>query len=302
MKRITLFLIVATLLAGFTACEEHYTTYSDAEYVIFSDTLSTNMVVCDADYFSVAVTSTVKRDYDRTFGVEIVDEGSNAVEGLHYRLLSNTVTIPAGQLTSAVKVKGLYENIEATDSLGFRLRLILPEALKWDLYAANNETKVVMYKSCPFEINDFTGWCVLTSLYLYSYPGTNPSYQRLVYTRIHPTEPDKIIVEDAFYDGYDITLGFDNSDLANPLLLMDRDQILSDEQTVFGQVLGDNHILGRESSAYISNFNSCQRFATLWLEVYVENLGESVGTVGHFYNIFEWITDEEAHELQQDGM
>ncbi len=286
---------------AFTACEEHYTTYSDAEYVIFTDTLSTHMVLSDADYFSVPLSSTVARDYDRTFGVEVVDAGSNAIEGYHYRLKENTVTIPAGELATEVRVEGLYEHFEDTDSLGFRLRLVMPEALKWELYAAHNETKVVMYKSCPFDVNNFTGWCVLTSLYLYSYPGMNASYQRLVQTELHPTEPNTIIMRDAFYDGYDVIFSFDASDPANPRFEMP-DQIISDEHSVFGQILGDDHILACESPANDSYFNSCQRFATLWMQVYVEKLGEMVGTVGHFYNVMEWISDEEAADLRADGM
>ena len=38
----------------------------------------------------------------------------------------------------------------------------------------------------------------------------------------------------------------------------------------------------------------------LWLQAYVENLGESVGTMGHYYNIIEWISDEEAESLMPD--
>jgi hypothetical protein len=39
------------------------------------------------------------------------------------------------------------------------------------------------------------------------------------------------------------------------------------------------------------------------MEVYVENLGVSVGTIGHFYNVLEWISDEEAERLQrEEGM
>jgi acetylglutamate kinase len=34
--------------------------------------------------------------------------------------------------------------------------------------------------------------------------------------------------------------------------------------------------------------------------VHVENLGESVGTIGHYYNIIEWISDEEAESLMPD--
>ncbi|MDO4757690.1 MAG: DUF4984 domain-containing protein [Rikenellaceae bacterium] len=283
-----------------TACDEEYTTYAGPEYVMFADTLSTNMVLSDAEYFSVPLSATVACDYDRTLAVEILDEGSNAIEGLHYTLLSNTITIPAGKLAGEVRVKGNYENIEASDSLGFRMRLVMPEALEWDLYKEWTETKVVMYKSCPFDIHNFTGWCMLTSLLLYDYPGTNPFYQRLIKTEAHPTEPNTVILREAFYDGYDVTIRFQTDDPANPLVLMDEDQVLSDEASVFGQVLGDNHILGASSPYYNSYFNACQSFVELWISVYVEDLGKPIGSVGQYYNILEWVSDEEAERLQRE--
>lgn len=284
------------------SCKEQYTTYSDAEYVMFADSLSTNMVEKSNSRFTVPIASTVARDYDRTFGVEVVDAGSNAVEGKHYRIISNTVTIPAGKRAANVEVEGIYDNIGATDSLGFRLRLVMNSALKWDLYKDSDMTKVVMYKSCPYDRNNFTGYAVLSSLLLRDYPGENSSYQKVVYTEAHPTEPDMIIIRDAFYNGYDVTLTFDGADPAEPRITMDSDQVLSDEASVFGQILGDNHILGDDSPIYTSYFNSCQRFAVLWLHVYVEKLGEPIGTVGHFYNILEWISDEEAEEIMREGL
>ena len=283
------------------SCKEQYTTYSDAENVMFADSLSTNMVEKSNSRFTVPIASTVARDYDRTFGVEVVDAGSNAVEGKHYRIISNTVTIPAGKRAANVEVEGIYDNIGATDSLGFRLRLVMNSALKWDLYKDSDMTKVVMYKSCPYDRNNFTGYAVLSSLLLRDYPGENSSYQKVVYTEAHPTEPDMIIIRDAFYNGYDVTLTFDGADPAEPRITMDSDQVLSDEASVFGQILGDNHILGDDSPIYTSYFNSCQRFAVLWLHVYVEDLGQMIGTVGHFYNILEWISDEEAERLKREG-
>lgn len=284
------------------ACEEEYTTYSDAEYVMFADTMSINMVLPDQEYFSVAVASTVACKYDRTFGVEIVDEGSNVIEGKHFRLLSNSVTIPAGKLATEVKVQGLYDNILPTDSLGFTLRLVMPEQLEWELYKDNVQTKVVMYKACPFDVNNFSGWCVVTSLLLRNYPGDNDSYQRLIKTEVHPSVPNTVILRECFYDGYDLTITFDTTDVANPIVTMDKDQLLSDEASVFGQILGDNHILTTHSSYYPSYYNSCQRFVELWNEVYVEDLGEMIGTVGHFYSILEWVSDEEAADLKKQGM
>lgn len=291
--------MVAMLAA--VACNERYTTYSDAEYVMFADSLSTNVVESGNNCFEVPISSTVARSYDRTFGVEVVDEGSNAIEGRHYRLRSNTVTIPAGELATAVEVEGLYDNIEPTDSLGFVLRLVMSEQLKWDLYKDSDRTKVVMYKGCPFDRNSFTGYAVLSSLFLRDYPGENASYQRVVKCDPHPTEPDMIIIRNCFFDGYDITLRLHGERVAEPKITMDADQVVSDEASVFGQILGDNHILCDDSPYYESYFNSCQRFAVLWLHVYVEDLGESIGTVGHYYNVLEWISDEEAERLKREG-
>ena len=297
-NRLIIFALVALALLS---CKEQYTTYSDAEYVMFADSISTNMVHKDNSRFTVAVASTVARNYDRTFGVEIVDAGSNAIEGKHYRLLTSSVTIPAGKLATDVVVEGIYDNIEATDSLGFCLRLVMAEQLKWNLYPNSDCTKVTMYKSCPFDRNTFTGYAVLSSLLLRDYPGENTSYQKVVYTEPHPTEQDMIIVRDCFYKGYDVTLTLHGEDAAEPRITMDKDQVLSDEASVFGQILGDNHILGDDSPYYTSYFNSCQRFAVLWLHVYVEDLGTPIGTVGNFYNVLEWVSDEEAERLKREG-
>lgn len=297
-NRLIIFALVALALLS---CKEQYTTYSDAEYVMFADSISTNMVQKDNSRFTVAVASTVARNYDRTFGVEIVDAGSNAIEGKHYRLLTSSVTIPAGKLATDVVVEGIYDNIEATDSLGFCLRLVMAEQLKWNLYPNSDCTKVTMYKSCPFDRNTFTGYAVLSSLLLRDYPGENTSYQKVVYTEPHPTEENMIIVRDCFYKGYDVTLTLHGEDAAEPRITMDKDQVLSDEASVFGQILGDNHILGDDSPYYTSYFNSCQRFAVLWLHVYVEDLGTPIGTVGNFYNVLEWVSDEEAERLKREG-
>lgn len=304
MKRSLYTLIVMAMASVVVACDEHYITYQGPEYVMFADSLSTHMVLSDGSPFEVVLSSTVACDYDRRFGVEVVDAGSNAIEGLHYSLKSNSVVIPAGELTAKVEVQGHYENIEPTDSLGFTLQLVMPESLKWDdLYTHGDRTKVVMYKSCPFDINNFTGWCVLSSLFIYSYPGDNTSYQRLIRSELHPTEEQTILLRDAFYDGYDVTLRFCPEDPARPLVEMDSDQVISDEASVLGWILGDDHILVENSPYYDSYFNACQRFVELWIHTYVEKVGERIGSIGHFYNILEWVSDEEADRLRrEEGM
>lgn len=275
-------------------------TYSDAEYIMFADTMSIYPVQNDVEYFSIPVVSTVVRDYDRTIGVEVIDKGSNAIENLHYRLQSNTVTIKAGENRTDVLVHGYYDNIEDTDSLGFQLQLVMDDRLEMPLYG--KQTKAVLMKSCPFDINNFTGYCVLTSMFLYNFSITG-DYQRLVYTEKHPTEENMIICRNWINDGYDVTITFHPEDPMQPFVTMDRDQVASDEGSFFGTNHGDDKILVTNSSLYDSVFYPCGSYLYLWTEMYVEDLGTPVGTVGHFYNIMEWISDEEAERLKkEEGM
>ena len=222
MKQIFTYIIMVFMAAAiFSGCHERYVTYADAEYVMFADTMAIYPVqakgakdkdgnVVDST-FRIPVVSTVKRNYDRTFGVEIIDKGSNAIEKKHYRLESNTITIKAGQTRADVLVHGYYSNIEDVDSLGFELSLIMNDKLEMPLYGRT--TKVVMMKSCPFDINNFTGWCMFTSMFLFQYPNAdNPaSYQRLIYTERHPLYDNKIICRNWLNDGYDITMTFNKN-------------------------------------------------------------------------------------------
>lgn len=297
--------ILPLFLAMFSAwsCQKGGADMQSAGYVMFADTLKTYPVRQDVEYFSVPVVSNVICDYDRTFGVEIIDKGSNAIERYHYRLESNTLTIKAGENRTDVRVHGIYDNIEAQDSLGFELALVIPDALEMPLYGKN--TKVVMMKSCPFNINEFTGYCILTSLFLYKYPAltsANGAYQRVITTASHDTERNTIVCKDLFLDGYDVNMTFEADDPMSPKVSVAEDQVIGDEVSFFGQTHGDNRIRVRTSNKHKreSIFYPCGRYLTVWLEMYVEDNGVPVGTVGHFYNIMEWITKEEADRLHRE--
>ena len=300
MKKAFIYMtILFAAVAVLSGCHERYITYADKEYVMFADTMATYPVQKDVEWFSIPVVSTVVKDYDRTFGIEIIDKGNNAIENVHFSLESNTVTIKAGENRADVRVHGYYDNIEATDSLGFELRLVMNSNLVMPMYGSG--TKAVLMKSCPFDINNFTGYCVLTSMFLYNYSATGV-YQKLVYTEKHPTQENMIICRNWINDGYDVTMTFNADDPMLPLVTMDRDQVASDEGSFFGTAHGDNKILVTNSSYYDSVFYPCGRYLYIWTEMYVENLGETVGTVGHFYNIMEWVSDEEAERLMREGM
>ena len=300
MKQIIKYMtILFAAVSALSGCHERYITYADKEYVMFADTMATYPVQKDVEWFSIPVVSTVTMDYDRTFGIEIIDKGNNAIENVHYSLESNTVTIKAGENRADVRVHGYYDNIEATDSLGFELKLVMNSNLVMPMYGSS--TKAVLMKSCPFDINNFTGYCVLTSMFLYNYSATGV-YQKLVYTEKHPTQENMIICRNWINDGYDVTMTFNADDPMLPLVTMDRDQVASDEGSFFGTAHGDNKILVTNSSYYDSVFYPCGNYLYIWTEMYVENLGETIGTVGHFYNIMEWISDEEAERLMREGM
>ena len=123
MKRL---LIGITAIVGFAiglaGCgDTDRTIYSGPEYVMFSDTLSMYPVQNSEDWFEVPVVATTACDYDRTFGVEVDDKASNAVENKQYVVESNTVTIKAGERVANFRIKGIYENIGKTDSLSVTL-------------------------------------------------------------------------------------------------------------------------------------------------------------------------------------
>lgn len=300
-KRTIIFAAALVSAAIFTACNSKTSLQLEKEYILFSDTLSVNPVMSGEGYsFNVPVTSTVTKNYDRTIAVEVIDEGSTAIEGVNYRLGSNTVVIPAGKLSANVEVFPAYDTFSDVDTLSFNLKLVVPQDQKWDMYGDMH--KVSMVKKCPFSIETFSGYSIVTSLFLYQYPGPNTSFERLVKTYVVEGEDNTILMKDWLFDGYDIKIKLEPSDPMNPVVTMTPGQVVSDEASVFGQILGDNRIKIEASAFYPSYFNSCQKFVALWIRAYVDNMSVPVGTVGHFYNIIQWISDEEAEKLQREGL
>ena len=99
-------LAILATLTGLAGCDQDKVLYSGRNYLMFSDTLYHYAVQESNEKLEVPVSATRRADYDRTFAVEVVDKESNAVEGKHYRILSNTVTIKAGETVNcAVRVK-----------------------------------------------------------------------------------------------------------------------------------------------------------------------------------------------------
>ncbi len=263
---------------------------------MFADTLKVYPILESAEEFSIPVVSTVVRDYDRTFGVEVIDKTTNAIERKHYTILSNTITIKAGENRADVRVRGHFDNIGDTDSLGFTLQLVMKDELVMPLYG--NQTKAVLMKTGPFDIKKFTGYCVLSSMFLQDYSMTG-SYNRLVYTEAHPTLKNTIICRNWLNDGYDVTMTFNDSDPLLPIVTMEENQVASDQGSFFGTIYGQwgDKLLVTSSNLAQSIFYPLGGYLYIWTQFSVEEFG----VVGHFYNVMEWVSDEEAERIMREG-
>ena len=296
MKQIFKFIAISFAAAmALSACQERYVTYEGDEYVMFADTLAVYPVMEGAEQFSIPVVSTVVRDYDRTFGVEVIDKLSNAIERKHYSLESNTITIKAGETRADVKVRGHYENIGEADSLGFALQLVMKDELVMPLYG--KQTKAVIMKTGKFDRSKFTGYCVLSSMFLQNY-SQNGGYNRLVYTEPHPTLNNTIICRNWLKDGYDVELTFNDEDPLMPVVTMAR-TVAGDQGSFFGTSYGQwgDKLYVRSSNLAQSIFYPLGGYLYIWTEFSVDEYG----IVGDFYNVMQWVTDEEAERIMREG-
>ena len=298
MKKILIgCMAVLAALASLTGCDQDRKVYSGRNYLMFSDTLYHYAVQENNERFEVPVSATRSAGYDRTFAVEVIDKGSNAIEGKHYRLLSNTVIIKAGEMTAGVEIEGVYGNIGITDSLGFALRLIIPESEQWDLYGT--EAKVVLQKVCPFDINNFTGYCKVTSSYFANYlPNTT---LRLITSELVEGEENTIVLHGLYYEGYDTKIKFDNRDVLEPGIEME-EHVCGNTSQAFGTVYGDGKLVMSQPSGYPAYFNTCQKFVFQYTNLRVDNKdGSLFGIVDTPANLIEWISEAEAEKLKEQG-
>ena len=287
------------LLAGFTSCQEERVVYNGPQYIMFSDTLSVIGVEEKGDYADIYISSTMPMDKDRTLAVEVIEQESSAIEGVHYTIESNIVVIKAGELATSVRIRGHYENLTVDENLPeIKLRLISPEETQWDLYEDKGlETKVMLQKVCPFDINAFTGYAMITSTYLYNYVG---GYNRLIKTEVDPVEENTIIMRDFYYDGYDVKLRFTTDDPLNPLIEMD-DQPLVTTGEAFGTKYGDGMLHIYQPSNYVSYYSACEKFIYQYITLWVPGMAAGTNTVGTFIHAIEWISDDEARVLMNQG-
>ena len=291
LKNVAVVVVVAAATALIGGCKTERPTYEGPDYIMFSAKSHTLGVLDKEEWFEIPICATCTTDHDRLIGVEVIAEQSNAIEGLHYILESNTLKIEAGKNTTAVRMRCNPEAMELTDSLGVALRLVIDEQKEWELYGT--ETEVHMQKCCPIDLNAFTGYCKITSTWVMQYMGADA---RLARTERDPESENGIIIRDMFYEGHDIRLTMNTDQRLNPTVEMDT-QVLGTTGEAFGTIYGDGKLLMEQPVGYTSFYNPCETYMVQYVTMFVEG----VGTVGTYVNIFEWISDDEAERILREG-
>ena len=290
--------MLTLLMCAITSCgDAERPSYEGPNYILFSDTLTVLAVQNNEEVFDIPVAATEACSYDRTVAVEVIDKKSNAIEGKHYTIESNTITIKAGERAANVRIRGNYDAIAATDSLGLTLRLLTQQADQWDLYEKSYEAKVILQKCCPFDINLFNGYAVLTSTYMQEFmPNVD---NRLIKAIIDPEEENTIIMKDFFYDGYNVKIRFTTNDILNPLIEMD-EQTFASTAEAFGTNYGDGYLHLYQSSSGVSYYSTCEQFIFQYFTLYVPGMAGN-NVVGTFASAIEWISNDEAKRLYLEG-
>ena len=284
-------IITICIVLALSACKSDYTVHVSPDIIMFSSESYTLGVVDSQEWHEIPISASDVADYDRNIGVEVVSVESSAVEGLHYVVESNTLTIPKGKLTAALRIRGIADNINVGEELVIVLNLVLDEANTSEIYGTRSE--VTLQRCCAFDINNFVGYAKVTSTWTMQYMNSDA---RLVRT-VLGDESNSILIEDMFYDGYDIEVKFDDSNILEPRVTMDDDQVVGTTGEAFGTIYGDGKLLMREPTGYNSYFGACENFMVLYTMMYVGN----VGTVGTYVNIFEWITKDEYDRIMREG-
>ena len=284
--------IVAICIAfALSACRANYTMDVNPDIVMFSSESYTLGVIDSEEWLEIPISATKTVDYDRNIGVEVLWAESSAVEGLHYVVESNTLTIPKGKLTTMLRIRGIVENIAVGEELTIHFNLVLDQENVSDIYGTRSEVK--LQRCCKFDINNFVGYAKITSTWTMQYMNSDA---RLVRTELGEKE-NSIIVKDMFYDGYDIEFSFDDSNPLEPRVIVPDAQVVGSTGEAFGTIYGDGKLLMSEPTGYNSYFGACENFMVVYSLMYVEN----VGTVGTYVNIFEWVSDDEAERIMREG-
>ena len=293
MKHISKFraLLFALLSLVVVGCESERPIYEGRNFIMFSAESHTLGVIDNEEWFEIPVSASRTADVDRHVGVEVIITESSAIEDMHYEIESHTLTIKAGELATALRIRGIADTLSPNAPVEVKLSLVLDQEEILSDYSTS--TVVTLQRCCPFDINNFVGYAVLTSTWSMQYMNTDA---RLVRTYLDKEE-GVIAIKDMFYEGYDIRVKLSSEDRLNPLASLCGAQVLGTTGEAFGTIYGNGKLMVDNPMGSVSYYSTCEGFLLLYTVMYVDE----VGTVGNYINILEWISDEEAERIMREG-
>ena len=283
-KKLNILFLLPVLMVLGVSCEPSEVTYSGADYVMFGDSVDVCPVTIDEKVFDVNIGATVAYDYDRNFAVEIIDRKSNAIEGVHYTIVSPNFTIKKGERSGSVQLKGIYKNIGTRDSLCVTLKLIADNAQKWDMYS--DEINIQLVKSCPFHIDDFTG-----DMRFYATFPFSTSEVKTFMVKSEKVNDHRLVLKGLFDDYHEIKIDFDDSD---PL----EQTVTVPEQTAFVDAsYGIVSIRSVDSAPSYFYPGEDDRLISMNLELYLAGIGR----FGTYQYLLRWVDPQDADD-EKNGL
>ena len=149
-------LIIFCMMSVLLGCKDEQPTYQAPDDIQFTETEHLFGVIDNQEWFEVEISAARIAKHDRNIGVEVITSESSATENLHFNIESNTVTIPAGELTTVVRIKGIAENIDITEQPKIILELVLNEEEVNEAYGIR--TEITLQRCCPFDMDNFAGY------------------------------------------------------------------------------------------------------------------------------------------------
>lgn len=291
LSRLGLVTLILTMLS-IVGCEKEKPTYEGKNFIHFAHTNHTFGILDSEEWFEIPVEASHAVEQNINIGVEVIFAESSAIEDKHFVMESHTLSLKPGKQSTMVRIKGIAESLTANTPVDIKLRLVVDDE---NIESKSSiETVVTLQQCCPFDINNFSGYAVLTSTWAMSYMNSD---SRLVHTHVDENEDGVIVIEDMFYEDYDICVKLHSDDRLNPLASLYGPQVLSDTGEAFGTIYGNGKLMVDSPMGSVSYYSTCENFLLLYSVMYVEE----VGTVGEFLNILEWISDDEAERIMREG-
>jgi len=157
MKKYILLFCSVVFIFGLTSCVDESMDFDTnggkgLDFVHFVRNTQTLSAKKDAYITTITVGKTHKSTQAQTYTLSIIpDIASPAIEGTHYTLSSNTITIPAGEYTGSITLTADVNNLP-TDIVSVTFTINSDEAIDW-----GKSMKMNMHLVCDFDASLLIG-------------------------------------------------------------------------------------------------------------------------------------------------